>query len=231
MNISILCPSRGRPHLLERMMASALKTAVHPERVKIYVYLNHDDPAQDGYLAVSCYTGPEVSFSHGPDAPTAYSWNQLAAQCDGDLLMLMGDDVVFRTRGWDNALEEAAATLPNGVGVLSFEDGRSEVGTAHPHPVMTRKMYEALGYFTCPIFLHWYVDTWMVEIARRADAFRYVAGVVMEHVKPSDTGGADETHNRIRRGVWNQRDKAVYELAEARWMSIDVGFVMEAAHD
>lgn len=226
MKIALLCPSRGRPDLAKRMVDSVLATAVHPQRVEILFYLNGDDPEAKRYI--DWLTQPEykgsVRFTVGTDAPTAYSWNLLAQETDADLLMLCGDDCVFQTRGWDNAFEATAGTFKNGIGVLSFMDGRSAPGTGHPHPVVSRKFMETLGYFTPPLFFHWYVDTWLVTLAQQAGVFHYLEEVLVDHVKPAETTGADDTHRRIRMGVWQARDKLAWELGH-RWMQLDANLL------
>jgi hypothetical protein len=224
MRIDILCPSRGRPDLALRMVKSVKDTAVHGARVRVHLYVNDDDAELNRYHAMLEPYRSLVVIHQGPDAPTAWSWNELAAKGDGDLLMLAGDDCIFVTRGWDNAFETAWTAMPNGIGLLSFNDGRSLPGTGHPHPVMSRAMYEALGYFTPPLFFHWCVDVWLVTLAKRAGVFTYLADVTVDHVKPAETTGVDDTHRRIRKGIWHKRDHQSFQQA-GRWLDQDVELI------
>lgn len=213
MKISILCPSRGRPLLAYKMARSALEKAFNARDIEILFYLNEDDPERPNYLL-----SPFTAFVDGPDGPTSYAWNLLAKRAAGDILMLVGDDVEFTTQDWDRKLsEEATPYLQAGTpAVFSFDDGRSELGTAHPHPAMNRTVYNRLGYLACPMFRHWCVDTWLVEIAKKAACFHYLADIQLAHQKPSDSGAGDETHQRIRRGNFHTADMATLEWARAK---------------
>ena len=48
-NITICCPSRGRPELAQRMVLIALKIADDPKLIDIKFYLNNDDPTLPAY--------------------------------------------------------------------------------------------------------------------------------------------------------------------------------------
>lgn len=215
MNISICCPSRGRPELARRMAESAVATCMDAKGLEILFYLNADDPELERYQE-----GPYTASVVGPDGPTSYAWNQLAARARGDILMLMGDDVVFTTHGWDEKLRKATMPLvrtekQGPVGVFSFDDGRSPLGTAHPHPALTREAYRRLGYLACPMFRHFYVDTWLTEVAQAAGCFHYLPDVQLQHLKPAEQGGVDETKLRVSRTNVNAADRATYEWAIA----------------
>ena len=48
-NITLCCPSRGRPDFAKRMQNSAFATAANPENIKVKFYLNKDDPMLKQY--------------------------------------------------------------------------------------------------------------------------------------------------------------------------------------
>lgn len=224
MNISILCPSRGRPEMARRMAESAVVTASDTRGLEILFYLNEDDPLVNEYKH-----GPYTVFIMGKDGPTSYAWNELAKRAAGDILMLMGDDAVFETPGWDEKLRAAsrkADLASNPIVVFSFDDGRSEIGTGHPHPAITREVYNRLGYLACPMFRHFYVDTWLVDLAKEAGIFHYIADMKVSHQKPAEHGGADETKLRVSRTTVNAADKATYELAKQRYFMADKAALM-----
>lgn len=200
MSIAILVPTRDRVEQLRRMMISALDgtTDVH-----IYVYVADNDPAFDSYKYLKFQRNTQL-FT-GPDYPTVHKWNMLAEQAieDGhEFLMLGADDMYFNTPGWELALTEVKA--PH---VYHLQDSRDENGT--PHPIVNRAYVEKMGYFLPPIFLHWFCDSWTVEIAKANDCFTHLKEFSLVHDKPSDAGKPDETHSRIRNAGWNERDAYV----------------------
>lgn len=218
--ISLLCPSRGRPKLAAKMAATAFATSKLP--VEILFYLNDDDTVLEEYevelgqIDIHIKAGSSYTATVGPDQPTAKSWNDLAKQARGDIIFIMGDDAVFATHDWDTKLK--AATQGEEYFVVSMFDGRGD--DSHPHPGISRKWYEALGYLAWPGFYHWYVDTWQVTLAKGLGRFVYCREVLVDHQKPAEQGAVDETHSRIRRGGINARDRDVWERS-ARYLKQD----------
>lgn len=212
MTIAILCPTRGRPEQCGRMIRSALDTADNKRQVIFYLAYSDDD--HDNYAFIQ-----GVRRISSPDGmPTVHKWNILAQEAIADkafdhrLFMLGADDMIFATPGWDKALLDHYNQLENKIHVYTFRDSRDAVGT--PHPIVTHEYIDAMGYFLPPIFMHWFVDTWIVNIARSADCFTHLQEFELIHDKPSDRGQPDETHNRIRRMGWHRRDSYVNETCQ-----------------
>lgn len=206
MRIAILCPTRGRPDQFHRMVKSAFATADR-KNVHVYFYTADDDPG---------YKAPEgcTHFS-GLDLSCVAACNYLAAHelmDDKALLMIAADDTVFTTPGWDTALLAAYDKLEKKEHVFSLLDSRDENGT--PHPIVTKEYHKAMGYFFPPIFLHWFVDTWTVEIAKANNCFTHLKDYMLVHNKASDHGVNDETHSRIRRMGWHVMDAQVNEKCQ-----------------
>jgi len=199
MSIAILCPTRGRPEEFKRMRESVEKTAT--SSIGIYAVSN----GQDSYV-------PNVSV----DMPTVHMWNSLCKNAmtnpKNQLFMLGADDTVFSTPGWDDAILDHYNNLEDKIHVYSFQDSRDRDGT--PHPIVTREYIDAMGYFLPPIYLHWFVDLWTVAIAKANNCFTHLHDYQLIHIKPSDSGNPDETHSRIRRMGWHDRDKYVNDTCQ-----------------
>lgn len=197
--ITIICPTRGRAPLCKRMMDSARATALKP--LDFILGIGGEDGG--GYDVAG------AKFTLTDDLPTIHVINKLAEMASGNLIMVAADDTIFSTPGWDAALEEHYAALENKIHVYALRDSRDATGT--PHPIVTREFLDAMGYFFVPIFLHWYPDTWLSEIAKANNCFTHMTDYLLIHDKPSDRGQGDETHNRIRRMGWHARDSYVHE--------------------
>lgn len=226
--IALLCPSRGRPEQLRRMIESVKAASSAP----IIIYMSLSELAGNYFdWALSYQNCPRVRFAtyrHPDNLPTVHKWNLLAEQAlknpDNKLFMLASDDMIFETPGWDKALIDhynqlpKARTMRKQPHVYALQDSRDENGT--PHPIVTREYIEAIGYFMPPWFLHWYCDSWTVEMAKgycaKYCAFTHLKDYKLIHDKPSDKGKGDETHNRIRDFGWHERDKAVDKLMRDR---------------
>lgn len=199
--IVLLCPTRGRPQQFKRMFDSVERTSTN----KIFIFAASNDPS-DNY----------VNEKFPVDCPTVLMWNSMAKgaadNTSANLFMLAADDVIFSTPGWDKALIDHYNALENKIHVYHLLDSRDPYGT--PHPIVTREYIDAMGYFIPPIFLHWFADTWTVDIARSNGCFTHLSHYELIHDKPSDRGEADETHNRIRRMGWHERDKYVNDTCQ-----------------
>lgn len=215
MTIALLCPSRGRPEQLKRMIESVRRTAVN--NILVFNALSKEDIANYGRAGIPSLEDYYWGMLETPEnLPTAQKWNLLAQgalnNANNKLFMLASDDMIFDTQGWDEALINHYNSLENKIHVYALQDSRDENGT--PHPIVTREWIEAMGYAFPPIFLHWYLDTWTVEIAKANNCFTHFKDYKLIHDKPSDRGQADETHSRIREWGWNARDMYVNETCK-----------------
>lgn len=207
MIINLLCPSMGRPDKCKRMVQSAYATT--SANIRIYIAVPQDEfEAYKAAIQIPESDRVGVCMVVMPDQPTGFKWNRLAelAMHDGSrgLFMLAADDMVFSTPCWDEALLDHYNKLENKIHVYSLRDSRDELGT--PHPLCTREYIEAMGYFLPPLFLHWMVDSWTVEIAKSNSCFTHLMDFMLIHDKPSDRGQADATHTGIRSKGWHERD-------------------------
>lgn len=211
--ISILCPTRGRPAELKRMIDSAFATAHNPADIRVMYFVGSDDPKIHEYPKEL----RNCMMLVGPPWSAVMASNYLSMKCkeyfpDTKLFMVGSDDMILSDRGWDGALKEHYGKLNNKIHVYSLRDSRDANGT--PHPIMTKEYIDAMGYFLPPIFLHWFVDTWTVQIARSNKLFTHLMDYLLIHDKPSDRGAPDETHTRIRNLGWHDRDRYVNETCQ-----------------
>jgi len=207
--ISLLCPTRGRPDRAMQFLDSVLSTQNHPN--EIIFGLQSDDPKLDSY--------PQEIRSRAvifEPSSTVYYWNQMATMAKGDLLTLIADDVIMRTQGWDTKFAAAADQYLDGMCLITTQDGRNHGEPPNdlptPHPTVTRKWFEALGYFTFPGLFHYYADTWNSSIARRLGRQINLYDVMWEHIKEFD-----DTRKEMRKNKWAELDEMVFKQCKRHW--------------
>lgn len=198
MTIALLCPTRGRPAQFQRMCNSVKETT--STQVEIFSATNADD------------SYAKTKFPH--DCPTAFMWNKLAefvinSRPEITHFMLASDDMIFANANWDIALRDKYDETPH---VYHLQDSRDENGT--PHPIVTREWIKLFGWFLPPMFMHWMVDSWTVDVAKSNNCFTHMKEYLLIHDKPSDVGKPDETYTRIRSMGWHQRDMWVHEKSK-----------------
>lgn len=173
--ITLCCPTRERPERFAEMVASARDTATN--HIEIIAVLDVDDPRADDYSGSVCY------IKSAPESVHSDLWNQAWRYGTGDTAGLVGDDVVFRTPGWDVAVADSFALWPDRIGMVYTENGTRE--NRPEHPFVSREWINAAGFFTPPYFRSWFADRWLWEVSAAVGRRHYLKGVVIEHMSPA----------------------------------------------
>lgn len=215
--ISLLCPTRGRPDRVCVMLESIIKTTEKLENVEILFYIDSDDDKKDDYIAsinnlLNKYNNPfkRVLPHIGEPMSVSKSWNIIAEKCEGDILVMANDDEVWITKGWDRRLNEEADKFPDDIYCIYFDDGITH-GKICAFPMVSRKWYETLGYFTPGIFKFLANDTWIEYIARHIDRLHYVPDVLIEHRHYlHNKSEMDETYKRNSDEYLGKQEDTLY---------------------
>ena len=222
--LSLLCPSRGRPAGLRTLIESVAATASLKQRVEILVYIDADDPNMAGYQETfDALRNAGLGLGRlegivGPPQSVSISWNLLASACGGDILMMANDDQVYVQSGWDERLDQATADYPDGIYCMWFDDGIN-AGRHCAFPIVSRRWYESLDYFTPGVFEFIANDTWIMDVGRKVGRLHYIGDILVEH-RHFSVGKSefDETYRRHRENEQKQRiarDMFVLERTEA----------------
>jgi len=175
--ISLLLPTRGRPAEVRRLFASLKETTSRPERIEVVLYLDEDDEEshdfEDPFFRVVKLIRPRATMGF------------MTCECyeasGGRYLMLANDDIVFRTRGWDEAIGEAFCSFPDEIAVVWADDLIH--GPVFPTlPFISRSFCELAG-GPCPTaYIHDYIDVHLFDIFRNLDSFGFNRLVYLPHV-------------------------------------------------
>lgn len=199
----VLCPSRGRPASLGRLVGHCEATEA---RARFLVRLDLDDPTLPDYVRIRYPANWHVVI--GPRARPAAAMRECFAWFrQEDHYMLLGDDEVPRTPHWD---AELAATA--GGDGIAFPNDLIWHGEHCAQPCVAGPLLRALDFWTLPDLTHLYVDTVLDHVGRELGCLRYRPDVVIEHLHWS-TGKSqpDETYRRVD----NRKDAACFEKWKA----------------
>lgn len=210
--LSMLCPTRWRPELAARLAKSVDDTTDGSE-VELLFYVDTDDKTRSAYKeAMLPY--PFVSVVVGQPQPVGLSWNVLANLCSGNLLMMANDDLVCITPRWAQVVQEEVAEFTDEVFCAWVNDDfKKEEHCAFP--IVSRRWYECLGYFTPPYFEFGWNDTWVYHIAQSLNRLHYIDRAVVAHrhfTHPTTPSPRDRTTEHARRGGIARRDRELFEL-------------------
>lgn len=200
--ISILCPTRGRPDNLLRLIRTALDTASGP--IEFVFYVDDDDQPTRALLTElnGRVPGLILSMLVGPRILLSEAWNRCAEIARAEILMHAGDDITFESNGWDDNVIHAFEAYPDRL-VFVHGDDRLQGRNLGTHGFLHRRWVDVIGYFVPPYFSSDYNDTWLTEVADMLDRRVYLPNVVTEHHHPlAGKAEWDTTHReRLERGA------------------------------
>lgn len=216
--ISLLLPSRGREKLVERLFASIVSTTRDLNSIEVILHLDDDDP-NSHYLDSDEFSLTKIIGNQ--DSMGAYNLACLA-KSRGDIIILINDDLVFRTDGWDEKIIEMDASFPDKIYLAFTNDLFKKAWCSFP--ILSRK--------TCTELINPYpveykgafIDTHLYDVFKRLqrqkhDRICYLEDVVFEHLHYR-TGKAELDDTYKKRGRFAD-DEAFVQLSTIRQLSAD----------
>ncbi|HXF67613.1 MAG TPA: ATP-binding cassette domain-containing protein, partial [Burkholderiales bacterium] len=180
--ISLLLPTRRRPEWLRRFLESVLARSERPQRVEVVVYADEDDPQSHG----SRVEGLEVRTLVGPRASMGDYNTACLERSRGEIVMLVNDDIVIQTRGWDRKLRQMHAAVPDGI-YLAYPNDLFKGRGLCAFPVLSRRTCELLGEPFPHVYRGAFIDYHLLDIFKRLEALGharliYLEDVIFEHM-------------------------------------------------
>lgn len=212
--ISLLLPTRGRPELVERFFASVINTAEHLAAIEVILYVDDDDPGSHqlngGPLHTVRIIGPNRSMG-------AYNTACYRA-CRGQIVVLVNDDMVMGTAGWDRALRDLDSRYADRIYLAYANDLLKKRGLA-TFPILARSTCELLVDPYPDTYAGAFIDVHLFDIFKRVqqagfERIIYLPEVIFEHLHYR-TGKASYDDTYSKRGRF-QDDSAFIQLADNR---------------
>jgi glycosyltransferase involved in cell wall biosynthesis len=192
--ISILTPTRGRPANVRRLITSVFSTAEQPSQVELLFYVDSDDE-----------TFPEEVISEnirvvrGPRMWLSVLQNILYANCRGEIVMYAGDDLEFKTTGWDKRVRQVFEDSVDKLLLVYPNDLATHGENMAIHGFLHRNWIEAVGCWVAPGRGSLY-DLWHTDVARKLGRLKYLHDVEIAHVHYRQGAGQadfDETYQYV----------------------------------
>ena len=208
--LSILLPTRARPVQATRLLTSLLTTASDPGGLEVLLYIDEDDPQSLGIglsgLQVERHLGP-------PGLGLGVMTNVLYRAAKAPYILLCGDDHVFRTPGWDEAVRAEFARFPDDVALVYGNDlfQGEQICTA---PFLSRTACELMG-GPCPaVYKSSYIDTHLLDIFAHLEHLGhkrriYLPDMVIEHLHHL-AGKAELDATYLNRPLSGEQSQALY---------------------
>ena len=229
MKISLLTPTRGRPLFMERLWASALVLADKPKDVEIVFYVDEDDGksiAKARELNTLTSYGI-VKYIIGARIILSKMWNACCEISAQEIMMHCGDDIVFRTGGWDSLVRTEFQKVPDKILFVYGRDGitpdKEEFGT---HGFIHGNWVKTVGYFVPPYFAYGKNDHWLTDVATMVGRKKFVPALYTEHMhhvvgksvldqtyKDAIQRGMEGNHRKLWEDTLDERKKDAEKLS------------------
>ncbi|MEE8161211.1 MAG: glycosyltransferase [Acidobacteriota bacterium] len=192
---SFLLPTRGRPQKVRQFLQSLIQQTANLDDIEVVLYLDEDDPESHDLSCEEIHLvkiiGPRMSMG---------AYNTACLQrSSGEIVILMNDDVLVRTQGWDRVIAGLTESTPDGIFLASVND--LQVGrTWGTFPVLSRKACKVMSKPYPDEYQGWFIDLHVFDVFKRVrhlghDRIFNFPQVIFEHLHP-DAGKAelDETY-------------------------------------
>jgi hypothetical protein len=183
--LTVICPSRGRPHFAAEVQATFNETAADLD-TKLWFIVDPDDATAAEYPndlvepTVQTWRLAERAYPPGMLAPLNVAAKMPEIVGDSTVIGFIGDDHRFRTNSWDFIIEDF---LENNPGVAYADDllKGQELPTQW---FVSRPIVDVFG-MGLPILRHLYIDDYWRTLAAGAGCLFYMPEIVIEHMHPT----------------------------------------------
>lgn len=181
-DFSLILPTRDHPKLATRVLESIAQTASCPERLEVILYADEDDiqSREISYSPLPIFKLTGQHKTRGAVTQKCYEVSQ------GKYVMLVNDDMIFRTKNWDTKVLEAFSRFHDEIALVYGNDlyyGRRMA----TFPILSRKACELMDKI-CPVqYRRHCIDPHILDIFKRLSQLGhkrtvYLKNVIFEHM-------------------------------------------------
>ena len=221
MKIAILVPTRERMNNRLTLLFSILTTVSDINNIKIYYGVDKDDPTLTTIKKVASAI-PALQIieidNNGEFLGLGKLWNILTEESSEEIISMIGDDMVFKTKDWDlEIINEFKNASPDNIKAVHCNDDCH--GEKLAVNLFCHRQYAAvLGQFMREEFKINWVDQWLHQVFSAFGRLKYRNDIMIEHrhwVLGKNT--RDNTANRMAIADTNKiSDKLWHDLVNER---------------
>ena len=184
MKIAILVPTRERMNNRLTLLFSILTTVSDINNVNIYYGVDKDDPTLETIKKVAKGI-PSLKIieieNEGKFLGLGKLWNILVEESTDDIISMIGDDMVFKTKDWDLEILNEFKKMPSdNIKAVHCNDDCHGAKLA-VNLFCHRKYAEVLGVFMREEFKINWVDQWLHQLFSAFDRLVYRNDIMIEH--------------------------------------------------
>lgn len=220
--IAILVPSRERMNNRLTLITSIITTVKDINNIVLYLGVDKDDPT----LQLANKISDAIPFvkiieidNKGEFIGLGKMWNILAEASTEDIISMIGDDMVFKTRDWDEKIIEEFTSGPEDkIKAVHCNDdchGEKLAVNIFCH----RRYHEVMNGFMREEFKINWIDQWLHQLFSAFNRLKYRGDIMIEHrhwVLGKNTRDRTAERMAIADGVAKVSDKLWYSLKDER---------------
>ena len=216
-DISILVPTRERPGNILGFLESMRYTAYLPETIEVVIYIDNDDPTRN--IIPSAFPPLEIKKIIGPRSKSiGKMFKAMWKAASGRIIGGAGDDMVFRSQGWDMKIRDIFEVDEDGI-YLAYGNDLHQGENMCTMPFLSSEYCRILGGVCPEEYPGEYADTHILDIFAKLktagyDRKRYLDKMIIEHIHPAAGKGEwDETYENRHP---TSDSKKIYDSLEGR---------------
>lgn len=214
--IALLVPSRERIDKKIALIESIKNTVSDLDNIKLYFGIDDDDPLAKSAEEIS----QKNSFvkivnikNEGKFLGLGKLWNICAFQAKEDILSMIGDDMLFKTKNWD-AMVIDEFIYPNcpkdNIKMLYCNDGRHGKAIA-VNFFIHRAYMNITGYLTREEFMVDFIDLWPQQVFNSLGRLKYRGDILIEHLHWSFRKSTkDGVSNNLRGNQYPEKSQKLW---------------------
>lgn len=185
--ISLLVPSRERLNLKLTLISSIITSVKDINNVELIFGIDEDDPTRETVYKIADAI-PFVKIvniqNEGKFIGINKIWNLLYPHAEGDILGYIGDDMIFKTRDWDEKILEEfnENNLPQDkIKLVHCYDGFRDRDEICVNAFLHKKYTEVIGYLCREEFLINWSDQWLYQSFKAFDRVKWRDDIYIHH--------------------------------------------------
>ncbi len=213
-DFSLILPTHNHPALLKRLFESIALTAANLDRIEVVLYLDNGDILSQ---KISHPFIRLVKLIKQPDT-MGNMLRQAYLASQAERIMLINDDMLFRTKGWDIEVQKTFSLFTDEVGMVYGNDFYYG-NLMCTFPILSRKACELMGGI-CPAQYKWHcIDAHIFDIFKRLSGMGhkrsvYLGNVIFEHMHHELSAAINDSELEPRSDVDDQ--ELYFSLAQER---------------
>lgn len=177
-NFSLILPTRNRSQQVYRLFESIKQTTLNLENIEVILYADDDDLESQ---KISCDAFSVVKIVQERGKTMGEITRICYSKSSGKYIMLLNDDVIFRTKDWDNKVLDTFSKFKDEIALVYGNDLYQGKKMAS-FPVLSRVVCDLMGGICPSEYKRIFIDVHIFDVFKKLQKLGYNRIVYLEDV-------------------------------------------------